>query len=677
MSRISKLAAWAVLSLSIVAPVGQAAMISLSHYEPLQRLNVQRTSTDGSQKITTSGPVDLSFDAFGRSFELQLSPNSRLLDAARDIATGSVVPYRGQLAGNGNSWVRIVIADGLPAGLIWDGSELFAIERPGNNIAGSGSAIIYRLADAFIEPGSMTCGAGDSLTNGGAIYKSLAVELSAVSAQAAAAGTEIYIGAVGDAEFAGIHGTGSKQAILERLSNVDGIFSAQVGVQIYLQDPLVQVFTDSGAASYPFSDTVIAGDLLDELAAYRNSQPNQYANGLTHLWTGKDVEGTGGNRSTVGIAFSGGIGQGGGLVLCSRRFGAGLSEGRGNPTFDSLIAAHEIGHNFGAPHDGTTGSACEAVSGNFIMAPSLSGGTISEFSQCSLDQMADDIAQAEIEGCIKPLPSVDMSFGLDDPAPDVLLGNSATVTFDVVNVGTELARNVSADFTLPANVSLILAAASMGSCTDGAGVVSCAIGDVDGSTTISVTLTSDTVAVGSGTFNASVTADIDDDTTNNQSSVTLTVQPAVNLAVTPPSTRQLSIDQSTGLTALLENTSILDATGVSLSISLSAGLRADSASWPLGTCTVSGSQIDCEGANFAAQSNTTLSIGVTATTEGSKNINFSMSSTEDEADPANNTASATVNVAPPQEESSGGGAVLWLLPLLGLFAFRRRGLFPG
>jgi uncharacterized repeat protein (TIGR01451 family)/MYXO-CTERM domain-containing protein len=650
-----------------MAPAAQAAPISVSHHEPLQRLSVQRANTVGSQKITIAGPVDLSFDAMGRSFELQLSPNSRLLAAARDITGGSVVPYRGQLAGNDNSWVRIVIADGLPTGLIWDGNELFAIERAGDNVVGADTTIIYRLADAYIEPGSMTCGAGGELTNGAAIYKSLSAELNAVTAQAAAAGTQISIGTVGDAEFAAIHNANSQQAILERMNSVDGIFSAQVGVQINV--PLVQVFSNSGAASYPFSDTVIAGDLLDELAAYRNGEANQNVNGLTHLWTGKNVEGSSGNASTVGIAFTG--------ALCRQQFGAGLSEGRSvsNVTFDSLIAAHEIGHNFGAPHDGTSGSACEGETGDFIMAPSLNGSQ--QFSQCSLDEMADDIARAEAQGCITPLPSVDMSFGLADPVPDVLLGNTATVTFDVINAGTLPAANVVADFVLPANVSYVAAAASMGNCTDGAGGVSCTIGDVDGTTTITVTLTSDTVAVGSGTFNANVTADIDDDTTNNQGSLMLTVQPAVNLSITPPSTRQLSVDQSTGLTALIENTSILDATGVTLSVSLSPGLRADSASWPLGSCTVSSSQIDCQGAALSAQSNTTLSIGVTAVTEGTKTLDITLSSVEAEADPANNSASATVNVGTPaQAESGGGSAGVWLLSLLGLAGIRRRRL-PG
>ncbi len=652
----------------------QAATISLSHHERLERLSITAAGTDGSQKIGVAGPVDMRFDALGRSFELQLAPNSRLLGVARNIPGNTATPYLGKLAGVEDSWVRIVIADGQPSGLIWDGNELLAIERAGENVAGSDATIIFRLSDAVIAPGSMTCGAGDGFTNAGALYKTLASELQAATAQAEGATTEIDVGAVGDAEFAGLHGANAQQAILDRLSNVDGIFSSEVGVQINV--PLVQVFTDSGAGSYPFSTTVDAGDLLGELATYRDGEPNQNVNGLTHLWTGKDVEASG-NNSTVGIAYSGGIGRGGGLVLCNRQFGAGLSEGRGTPTLDSLIAAHEIGHNFGAPHDGTSGSPCESVSGNFIMAPSLTNNTVSQFSQCSLDEMADDIAEAEVRGCITPLPSVDMSFGIDDPAPEVLLGNSATITFDVINAGTLPATNVTADFTLPANVSLISAAASLGTCTSGSGMVNCAIGDVQGTTTVNVTLTSDTVAVGSGTFDASVAADVDDEPTNNQGSLTLTVQPAVNLAVTPPSTRQLSVDQSTGLAVLLENTSILDATGVTLDIALSPGLRVDNASWPLGACSVGNTQVTCDGATFGALSNVTLSLGVTATSEGSKTISFTMASAEAEADPANNTARATINVgAPPQEESGGGGAGLWLLPLLGLLALRRRSLSP-
>ncbi len=659
MSRIKNLAAWAVLSLSVTAPAVQAGAISLSHYEPLQRLDIRASGADGQQKIAVAGPVDLSFDALGRSFELQLSPNGSLVDAARSVAGGAIVPYRGKLAGNDDSWVRVVIADGVPSGLIWDGKELLAIERPGDNLAGAATAIIYRLADAFVAPGSMTCGAGGKPISGDAVYKALAAELSATAARAPI-GSQIDIGAVGDALFATIHGANAHQAILERLNNVDGIFSNELGITINV--PLVQVFADSGSALYPFSTSDVALTLLEELADYRYGEPNQHVNGLTHLWTGKDVKGSDDNSSTVGIAYTG--------ALCDRQFGVGLSEGR-NRSFDSLIAAHEIGHNFGAPHDGE--SPCADVTGEFIMATSLNGSR--QFSQCSLDQMADDIERAEVQGCIKPLPGVDISFGSTDSAPSVLLGDNATVTFDIINTGLFSATNVMADFALPANISLNSARASMGQCTHGGGMVNCAIGDVLGTANVTVTLATDTVAVGSGTFDASVTADVDDDPTNNRSSVTLTVRPAVDLSITPPSAQRIDVGQSIGLTAMLENTARLDATGVTLNIGLAPGLRADSASWPLGACSVSNGRIDCAGETFAAQSNVVVSVGVTGTTDGTKTIDFRLSSAETDTDPADNSAAAFVDVGEPagaESSGGGGGAGLWLLPLLGMIALRRR-----
>jgi len=672
MTAIRWFAAWAILSFSTSALALEAGAISLSHHEGLQRLSVRSLASDGSQKLAVAGPLELSFDALGRSFELQLAPNSNLLAAARKLSTNDVIPYRGKLAGNADSWARIVIADGVPSGLIWDGDELFAIERPGNNIVGSNSTIIYRLADAVIAPGSMSCGADDSFLDGGAVYKSLVAELNAVAAQAVGAVSEINVGAVGDAEFFTRHGANSQQAILDRLNNVDGIYSAEIGIQINV--PLVQVFTDSTAAAYPFSNTVVASDLLVELASYRSGEPNQNVHGLTHLWTGKNVESDSGNDSTVGIAYTGSIGQpNNSLALCSTSFGSGLSEGSNNLTLDSLVAAHEIGHNFGAPHDGVTGSPCESETGNFLMATSINNSN--QFSQCSKDQMADDIAEAEVRGCITPLPSVDMRVGLNGSDPTILLGNSATVTFDFPNAGTLQATNVVADVTLPNNVLLISAAASMGNCLSGAGTVNCVIGDVAGSTTVSITLTSDTTAVGFGTFNATVSADVDDNTTNNQTSAILTVQPAVNLVITPPSTRQVDVNQSATLTASLQNLSILDATGVTLSVSLSSGLRANSASWPLGTCTVTGSQIDCMAATFGAQSSTTFSVNVTGTTEGAKAVNVSMSSLEADADPSNNSASATVNVGV-VDDGSGGGSLgflfLLLLAIIGLRAWLRQ-----
>jgi hypothetical protein len=214
----------------------------------------------------------------------------------------------------------------------------------------------------------------------------------------------------------------------------------------------------------------------------------------------------------------------------------------------------------------------------------------------------------------------------------------------------------------------------MGICTDGAGTVTCVLGDVPGNSGATVTVTTIAAAVGTGTFNAAVVADADDDPTNNLDSVLVTVDPAVNLVVRPPSATPLNVNQSTTVAVTLDNLSILDATGVTMSIALSSGLQADSVSWSIGTCSIAGQQIDCQTSMFAAQSSSSLSIGVTGLTSGAKTYTTTLSSNEVDADPSNNSATGTVNVNTPS--SGGGGAIgmvfLCLLGSIGLLVLLTR-----
>ncbi len=623
--------------------------IVLSHHERLQRLNIQSRSSEFDQKLQAAGPLNLTFDALGRSFNIQLQPNTRLLSAeSRAALADGVTPYRGQLVDKPGSWTRIVIADGMPRGVIWDGEQLFAIEAPGDSLVSSTSPIIYRLADAIIAPGTMSCGTADFAKNGTAVYKELVAELGMAMAQGPGAVSEIGIGAVGDFEFTSVQGgdANAATAILTRLNNVDGIYSQQLGVQINVPPP--DTFSNIGD---PFTDVTDPSMLLNELATYRQATPAQNSQGLTFMFTGRNLDG-----STVGIAFSG--------ALCNTNFGAGLSQGNGGAAFDSLVAAHEIGHNFGAPHDGVPGP-CAAEPSTFLMATNLNGSN--QFSACSITEMQDDIAAAS---CITPLPSWDIRIALNGQPPTALLGNSATVTFDVTNNGTQPSINVITDITLPGNVTFLSAGASMGTCTNGAGAVNCVLGDVPGSSGATVTVTTIASTVGTGTFDATVVADVDDDITNNAASVLVTVDPAVDLVVRPPASKQINVNQSTTVAVTLDNLSILDATGVTMNVALTSGLQADSVSWSLGTCNITGQQIDCQTSTFAAQSSSTLSIGVTGLTGGAKNYTITLSSNEVDADPADNSVSGTVNVNTP---SSGGGAIAMIfLWLLGWAAISRR-----
>ena len=639
------IAAGLIFGFFTAAHADTSGRVSVSYHEPLQKLELRETGG--------LGPAAMNFDALGKSFKLELQPNLNFLSAeARNALPEGIGVYRGKLAGNDDSWVRVVVHNGQPSGMVWDGTEMFVIEAPGDSVVAATQPLVYRLADLNIAPGTMTCGAHDFSGTGNAVYEAVVGEIGTHAAQGPGAVTQIDIGQVADFEFTNANGgdAGAAAQVVARMNLVDGIYSQQLGIQINV--PEIDTFND---ANDPFTESD-ASLLVDEVALYRETTPAQAALGLTHLWTGRNLDG-----STIGIAFDN--------VLCNQRVGAGLSEGRSTPAFDSLIAAHEIGHNFGAPHDGVPG-ACAAEPQTFIMAPSLNSG-ITSFSQCSIDIMSLNASRA---ACITALPTVDMSVRLSGQSTSALLTNTNELTIDLQNHGGNGATGVEAVITLPVNVTFESVTTTQGTCTEGAGTITCDIGDVPGQTTRTVMLTTTSSSVGSGSFDVSVTADTDERASNNQASAPLTVNPAVNLVASNPPSASINLNQSTTVRTTIDNTSTLEATDVALSLSFSTGLTPDSVTWTAGTCTISPQQIDCSTATMAGQSGSTLTIEVTGTSAGTRSYTGTLTANEVDADTSDNTVSSSVQINDPADDDSGGGSMglPFLLFLGALLAIVRR-----
>jgi hypothetical protein len=532
---------------------------------------------------------------------------------------------------------------------------MFAIEAPGDSAVEISSPVIFRLADLNIAPGTMTCGTTSFSGNAAQAYANMQKELGAAATQGAGAVEEITMGVLTDSLFTSAMGgdAPAAAAVTARFSNIDGWFSEQVGVQINVQR--IDTFDN---ASDPFDGTLDTRTLLDQLSEYRNQTPAQSSLGLTHLYTGRDFTGT-----TVGIAWRG--------ALCNSYFSAGLSEGRVGVTTDSLIAAHEIGHNFGAEHDGVAGTSCPDELQTFIMAPAVTGNE--QFSACSITVMQ---AEATDASCVVALPAIDVSIQQDDPVATVLLGASTDFNYEVSINGTLPVADVVADFALPGILALDSVTTSSGTCFTGAGTISCELGDLPMLSNHTIVISTTPSAVGVGMVNASVTtADTDERMSNNQDSLQLTVDPAVDLVVDASVPTRVLVDTSTSITATLENLSVLQATNLSLSVSLDSGLRADTASWTIGTCTVTAQQIDCQANSLDAQSSSALSITATAMSTGRQDVTVSLSSAEADANPSDNSASGTVNVTTPQSDDGGGGTTnpLFLLVIALASLLGRRG----
>lgn len=508
------------------AAVDASGEARILYFEPLRSLAPSRNA--GAQKSGHGELQHLRFDAYGRRFELSLDTNDRLTSQLNaKPGASSLRLYRGRIDSAPGSWVRLAARGAELHGMIWDGAELYVIE-PADRVrdalvppleADSSGTIIFRLADVLIDASAASCATDHSsgMRKGTEAFDSLLRELKGSPAlmQAAGASMRLEISALGDSLFLQRHTSeqDARDEILLRLNNVDGIFSSQLGVEI--QVPNVNV---NDALSDSLSDTRTPKTLLEELGDLRRRSRELYSRGLTHLFTGRDLEGT-----TVGIAYLD--------RLCHQRFGAGLTQATsGNSWFQSLVAAHEIGHSFGAVHDGDPEKACAATpEGLHLMSPSVNGSET--FSQCSLQLMRRNIQSAS---CINSLPPADIVI----PADLGIVRRPVTQPFDwelaVSNAGGSSANDVRIEILVPPVVFVDDAYVVGGSCTSGAGVTLCQLGDVAGGASRLVHFTLRSDVVGSNSISAHVTARSQTQTSNDRGDGSIVIEPEADRGITLP-----------------------------------------------------------------------------------------------------------------------------------------------
>jgi hypothetical protein len=674
------------LLVSLIAAAAPATAAESFRILYAERLELD-DATGPAARASDAGPAHVRFDAYGRRFDLVLESNARVLGAP----AGAAQPWRGSLAGQPGSWVRWTAAGARRWGMVWDGHDLYVVEPArearrhlvGPAPADGDAPVVYRLSDTLAGTGAACATVATPATDatvrtGLDAYRDLARELAAaptVHAQAAAAGAptkRLQVSAVADWEYASVVGTAAAlDRIVARFNNVDGIFSAQVGVQIQLAGTRVY-----GDAREPF-DTTAASTLLTEVGTFRSqwvaSSPAD-AGGVTHLLTGRNLDGT-----TVGIAYVG--------SLCSTRYGVSLSEGLSS--YGDLIAAHELGHNFGAPHDGEVpadGSTnpCSSVPQTYLMAPAVNGSRT--FSQCSLDQMAPTVAAAT---CLLPAvttaPTVDLAVATAaGSAARALVGRTATLPATVSNAGT--AASGSARLALAGTGVTFLdgTASGGGTCTATAGGLDCTWATLPAGATASVSVSVRAAATGSYPVTATASTAGDANAANDVAQWTLAVDPLPDLALDLPfTTAATSVGQSTTVAATVRNPGSATADGGTLTLDLPSALSPGT-SLPAG-CSAAAQRILCTVGALAGGAAASFSIPVLGAAAGSGDAHFSLASPDD-ASPGNDAGSVGVTVAAATAPaaspapaaaagSSGGGGAFGgaeLLALGALGALRRR-----
>jgi hypothetical protein len=477
----------------------------------------------------------MTFEAYGRRFNLQLQANEAVLRAVPADRT-DIEPLRGQIEGLSQSWVRMTHTRSGWRGMISDGQELYAIE-PATEVASSvvqpladtsaTASVMYRLKDALLPDGPAFC---QILNVDGSPYvgaDSTSDPQSRVTAKMLfnsivkdavtfpnGPDLELTVGVVADYEFYQKLSDDPEGAIISRWDIVDGIWSSQAGVKISLA-PL----TILKSASEPFTKTA-PPDLLAQVRKYRGSHSAQLATGVTHLMTGRNLDG-----NIVGISYMGSI--------CNGDTADSLSEGAHSTLESALIAAHELGHNFNAPHDGEAG-ACSTTPQSFLMAPQINFSD--QFSSCSLDQIN---ARIKTAACLAPYEAPDVQVELPATLVGAIANATFTISFVAHAIGDDPSNDVTASASLPSNVSVQSVTAAGGTCTTDTATISCTLGNMAPQETRQIDLTLVGSTVGTTTAILSVASPNDYVSTNNTAQVSIQISTAPPVTA-PPSTANSS-----------------------------------------------------------------------------------------------------------------------------------------
>src|ERR1700760_2550471 len=149
-------AATLVSAVAVVCNAAQAAPAFRILYHEAIKTETTRTSGD-TQHLT--------FDAYGRQFNIKLRPNPGIRRAV-PAGRSDIEPMAGEVEGETGSWVRLTHSRSGWRGLISQGGELYAIE-PASEVASavvqpldvtSGTApVIYRLKDALLPLSPAYC----------------------------------------------------------------------------------------------------------------------------------------------------------------------------------------------------------------------------------------------------------------------------------------------------------------------------------------------------------------------------------------------------------------------------------------------------------------------------------------------------------------------------------------
>jgi uncharacterized repeat protein (TIGR01451 family) len=263
-------------------------------------------------------------------------------------------------------------------------------------------------------------------------------------------------------------------------------------------------------------------------------------------------------------------------------------------------------------------------------------------------------------------PDADLSIGLSADQNPILLGGVLTYTVSVTNNGPTAATNVVVTSTLPLNVSIVSANSSVGSSAIASGKVVTSIPSLGDGSKATITVQVRAVVISPITMTSTVTSStVDPIPNNNTATLTVAVAPASDLSLSMTgSPVSAAVGSNITYTLTMLNLGPSPAANVSVSDTLPPNVTLVSeTNNAQGTFVISGNMVTCAITNLGVNSNAVITIVINTTPLVSQvpvtivNSATVMSS-EDDPNPANNSASVSTRVDNPRSLIVADGSIL-------------------
>ncbi len=336
-------------------------------------------------------------------------------------AASPVITYKGIIAGEPDTWVRMTIADDFLDAIIFDGANKQHHVQMQSGLqsglqsslqSGTSSTPLFSVTDEPANTFTGTCATGHDhklgITND---FKAKTNLSSSPSASIAPYETEIafVVDRLAYAEHESLEDL--EQELLTILNYTDAYYAEH-----QLTYRLTETYVVTDLQSQPWDEKADPGNMLDEFTDWASSTESLIHHDVATLWTGISF------GSTIGIAWINVIGS-------SYRQNVVNFDG-GRARRNSNIHTHELGHNWGSDHVNSGGWIMSAFLSNSDQESEWNTSTIDAFPGYVANAM-DHLDDLEDPATVLPVNLADVGLS-DETNNNNLLDPGESANLDVM-----------------------------------------------------------------------------------------------------------------------------------------------------------------------------------------------------------------------------------------------------